>query len=401
MHDESTAVDPSAPIVLLAGASLCELISASLACSQQPTCSGLRAYAVSVGLVSIVLLAPIALVNFAEPLAPRRLYEGLPQISLLLLMWWMPACFLLTFVAPFSTLGNGYFATLGGAAGALQLSRAYVPALDTALHTVREMARDAPPDRAVLVMLALSSTLMWVQAAISAALYGDTPATKAWAIIVGVVSSVLCAFFLLLEGLTIHRLGFAMLMAAWWCQGSAWLARVDSGALSSLTSPDTSRARFSLHSRALFRAQFIHWLYQRLRHLLVLRLPRLLLPSHDANASRPPSSTLGPTGRGRARWTHHRLSRSGGQLGGPRRHVGCIRFRQPRCADRATAARPGVGQGISAHTLVKWATAASSRWKQEGQGDRPDHATIHSRCARRRVMRSSGEPRRGRDPREP
>ena len=90
-----------------------------------------------------------------------------------------------------------------------------MPLLEAGLQHVRGLAREAATERSVLLLLGLSSTAMWVQAAIASAQFSDSPAVKAWAIIVGVVSSVLCAFYLLLDNMTLHRLGFAMLVA--WC----------------------------------------------------------------------------------------------------------------------------------------------------------------------------------------
>lgn len=190
-HDEPT--DPRSWILLVGAASLCELVASSLACGAI-SCSGLNAYAVSVGAVSTAFVTPIAIVYFAEPLAPPRLSEAIPHLSLLLLVWWIPAIFLLTFVAPFSGLSNGWFATVGAAAGAFNLCRAHVPALEGVVQQAVTASAHAPPERTVLLGLGVSSTAVWVGAAISATLYGDGPATHVWAIIVGVISSVLCAF---------------------------------------------------------------------------------------------------------------------------------------------------------------------------------------------------------------
>lgn len=221
-HEADEPLDSSVSVMLLIAASIFELISASLECSSSNECGSLHAYAVAVGVVSLLLLGPVTLVHFAEPLAPPQIYKALPHLSLLLLVWWLPAGFVLTFIEPFAYLSNGYFATIGSCYGALQLSRSYVPPVDEALRMIRDMSRAADPERTVLLLLALTSTACWVQAAICVGKYHDTPATKAWAIIVGVVSMLLCTFYLLLENLTLHRLGFAMLLALWWCQGIAF-----------------------------------------------------------------------------------------------------------------------------------------------------------------------------------
>ena len=210
--------DPRLAVVVLAGASIFELIAASLACSS-PFCTGLHIYAVTVGIVSAALASPFGLVYFAEPLAPNGLQEALPHLSLLLWIWWLPAAFLLTFVTPFNGISNGYFATLVAAVSALQNCMQHVPMVDSIVRDIRAMGRAAPRERTVLVLLAVTSTAVWVQAAISAAMSPDAPATKAWAIIVGVVSSVLCTVCLLLESFATNQMGFALLIAGWWLQG--------------------------------------------------------------------------------------------------------------------------------------------------------------------------------------
>ena len=213
----TVAADPRIAVVIVAGASIFELVAASLACGA--TCSGLQTYAITVGAISGALVVPFVLVYFAEPLAPPQFGDALPHLALLLLVWWLPAAFLLTFVTPFAGLSNGYFATLVAAAYAIQNCMAHVPLVDSALRDAHAVARAAPRERTLLVMLAATSTAMWVQAAICASMYADATATKAWAIIVGVVSSVLCTFYLLLENLSLHQTGFALLVAAWWLQG--------------------------------------------------------------------------------------------------------------------------------------------------------------------------------------
>jgi hypothetical protein len=74
----------------------------------------------------------------------------------------------------------------------------------------------------VVCLLALTSTAVWVQAAIALAQTNDHVATTTWAIIVGVVSFIICAFYLLMEHSQSNRGSFAMLLAGWWMQGVAF-----------------------------------------------------------------------------------------------------------------------------------------------------------------------------------
>lgn len=216
-----SSADPRTATLILGVASTFELLSASLICGQV-WCYGDVLYAVLVGCVSLALLAPVALVLFAEPLAPPRLHEGLLHLSLLLLAWWVPAAFFLTFVGPFQGLCNGYFASVGGLVGAFQLCRAHVPPFELAVMQLQAIARGAPKERSLLVGLALTSTAVWVMAAVSLGQLGEEhPATKSWALIVGLVSFVMCAVYLFFDAATTHRLAFASMLALWWVQGVA------------------------------------------------------------------------------------------------------------------------------------------------------------------------------------
>ncbi len=267
--EDAPSADAHVWTMLLFVASTFELVSAALVCAQG-WCQGLVLYAVVVGSVSLALLAPIALVLFAEPLAPPRLHEGRLHLSLMLLAWWVPATFVLTFVGPFQGLCNGYFASVGGTVGAFQLCRAHVPAFDTAISHVHALARGAPRERTILVGLAVSSTVckaararaasparhqhtsrpqphsracppcaralglsarlpcscarqaVWVEAAVTLGMAPhEHPATKCWALIVGLVSFIMCAVYLFFDQATSHRLAFAILLATWWVQGIA------------------------------------------------------------------------------------------------------------------------------------------------------------------------------------
>jgi hypothetical protein len=50
----------------------------------------------------------------------------------------------------------------------------------------------------------------------------EHPAVKAWALIVGLVSFIMCSVYLLFEEATTHRLAFALSLALWWAQAIAF-----------------------------------------------------------------------------------------------------------------------------------------------------------------------------------
>ena len=221
--EDVPSVEPIAATVALMLASAFELLAASLRTTGG---DGLVNYAVVVGAVSLMLVAPVALVLFAEPLAQAvspRLHEGLPHLSLILLAWWMPATFVMTFVGPFQGLCNGWFSSEAGVMGAFQLCRAHVPPFDHAVTQLQALARGAPKDRTALCCLALTSTALWIAAAVSLGQASwEHPAVKAWALIVGLVSFIMCSVYLLFEEATTHRLAFALSLALWWAQAIAF-----------------------------------------------------------------------------------------------------------------------------------------------------------------------------------
>ena len=226
--DDAQPIDSGTPTILIAVASIFELLSAILICNQGE-CRGLEWYAVVVGVVSISLIMPVAIATFAPsmlPITPKLLQEGVEGLSLLLLAWWMPAAFLLTFVLPFQHLCNGYFASLIGFIGALQLCRAHVPAVVRAFDDVRVALRSLPQGHLLLCVLALTSTAVWIEAAVSLGLYtGEHSAVKSWAVAVGLVSFAVCTAYLFVGEATSHRYNFAVLLAIWWVQGCLLLVR--------------------------------------------------------------------------------------------------------------------------------------------------------------------------------
>ena len=220
--ENAPALDGHTCSALLGVAALGELIAASVVCSDG-YCGGWNGFAVAVGAVSLAFLAPIYVLLFFESLAPPQLQEYLPHLSVFQLLWWIPSAFFLTLISPFTTLGNGYFLCLGAVAASVLLCRAQVPPFETAVATFIAGARAAPSSRIALVLLAATSTLVWVGAAIS---IGRTPVaehtgTKVWSIIVGIVSMMMCSSFLLMQPPDDKQHSFAMLLAAWWLQGAA------------------------------------------------------------------------------------------------------------------------------------------------------------------------------------
>eukprot|EP00457_Paulinella_chromatophora_P005585 gb/GEZN01005602.1/.p1 GENE.gb/GEZN01005602.1/~~gb/GEZN01005602.1/.p1 ORF type:complete len:339 (+),score=56.47 gb/GEZN01005602.1/:60-1076(+) len=91
---------------LILGASVVELFAASSPCSKY--CSGLHGYALAVGIFSVTVTGiSILFAKFGSPLDK----EKTKYVASFLVIWWTLGAFILTFLGPFETTGNGYFAS--------------------------------------------------------------------------------------------------------------------------------------------------------------------------------------------------------------------------------------------------------------------------------------------------
>ena len=88
-------------MVVLGAVSIFEFIAAVVTCSQQQTCGGLNAYAVATGCVSLAVCLLLAYFRDRGEASPMALF---------LLVWWVAACFFLTFISPFTDFANGFAA---------------------------------------------------------------------------------------------------------------------------------------------------------------------------------------------------------------------------------------------------------------------------------------------------
>jgi hypothetical protein len=93
-------------VVPLLMCSVVELVAASLACKESKHCEQERAWAVSVGAVSVCVC--LLCITFPQQVSQWG--------SLFLFIWWIPGVYILTFSSydgGFQHTGNGYFATWG------------------------------------------------------------------------------------------------------------------------------------------------------------------------------------------------------------------------------------------------------------------------------------------------
>jgi len=117
--------------------SIVELAAAAIFCDEHNSCTKEAGYAVAVGAVSTFC----CLLCIAVPQANK-------WMSLFLIVWWIPACYVLTFTAyngSFTHTGNGYFATWGALifAAAFFLS-IWAPGTDLGLPTIHQPQSTGP-----------------------------------------------------------------------------------------------------------------------------------------------------------------------------------------------------------------------------------------------------------------
>jgi hypothetical protein len=152
--------DAALPGLLLV-LTVCELVAASIDCASLPDCSGLPAYAVAVGAIGVpcALFVSIGLQNVYHGVSAH-----VAHMSAFLLLWWIVGTFVMTFCGPFVYLSNGYFAAWAALFVTLQLCRRQTQwePMEGGLAWVQTVVR-GPTGHVVLLLL--SSTVMWVEAA--------------------------------------------------------------------------------------------------------------------------------------------------------------------------------------------------------------------------------------------
>ena len=205
LHGSSPSPVPHAtPLVVLFLASIFEMIAASLMCSNddepQPTvimdgtvvtvgstCPS--AYTVSVGAVSAAACFVLFMCQVHRDTLPYRLHGAPTPLAWFLLAWWVVGWLVLTFYAPFTYIGNGFFATWAGVCSAVALCQAHAPLAKGWVHQIQIHAKGHPV--AAVAALGVSSTVVALEAAV--ALGGAKQTSyELWALLVGLGSAIAC-----------------------------------------------------------------------------------------------------------------------------------------------------------------------------------------------------------------
>jgi len=224
LHGSSPSPVPHAtPLVVLFLASIFEMIAASLMCSDDDDATAgsacPSAYAVSVGAVSAAACFVLFMCQVHRDTLPYRLHSAPTPLAVFLLAWWAVAWLVLTFVAPFTYIGNGFFATWIGVCSAVALCQAHVPLVKGWVHQVEIHAKGHPV--AAVAALGVSSTVVALEAAVALGGANQT-SYELWALLVGLVSAVACGARVYVGApLLKYDRYLCWAVGAWWLQGLA------------------------------------------------------------------------------------------------------------------------------------------------------------------------------------
>jgi hypothetical protein len=208
----------------LAASALVEVIAASVLCADSAVCTSFTAYSVVAGALALLGTFPLLALHYSmlPPWCIDIVLPLAPHISALLVLWTVPAWFILTFISPFTGLSNGYFACLGMLISSLSLGAVNIPLLGACVTAHAEHTADVRS----LLALAMTSSVVWCEATMALLNRNFADANRGyeiWAIVVGVGSLVLCLFALVLRtasDATSHST-YMRILACWWCQGVA------------------------------------------------------------------------------------------------------------------------------------------------------------------------------------
>jgi len=127
----SAAAGPASVLLL---ASVFELAASSSLCVSDG-CGGARGFGIAAGAVSFAGAMVLLVQTLALPL-PVALPPTLPATAtLLLLVWWVVGCIVLTFVGPFTSVGNGYVSTWGALLASVACALPHHPRCATTQQT--------------------------------------------------------------------------------------------------------------------------------------------------------------------------------------------------------------------------------------------------------------------------
>jgi len=113
-----TKVGSHRPVMYLFIASVVEVGAAIDTCIPQSQCFNLNAFAIALGTISGILCLVLI------PLMSRIGDRAIRNVAVFFCMWWVVGGMIVTFEAPFQTLGNGYFSVFAAIVSSFYLLQA-------------------------------------------------------------------------------------------------------------------------------------------------------------------------------------------------------------------------------------------------------------------------------------
>eukprot|EP00656_Telonema_subtile_P005353 TRINITY_DN12431_c0_g1_i3.p1 TRINITY_DN12431_c0_g1~~TRINITY_DN12431_c0_g1_i3.p1 ORF type:complete len:337 (+),score=60.35 TRINITY_DN12431_c0_g1_i3:136-1146(+) len=160
-----TLLDDTYEVAIIGVASLVEMIAAAKYCDDHNDCSKQNGYAVAVGVVSTFVCILFFSMHVLVP-GSALIEMCRPVLNFSLLIWWTFGVGVLTFDKPFTTTGNGYFASwIAFLTSAVMVWSSH---RDFAVfkHVVSFCGTNTPRERRICVALLASSLVEFVEATI-------------------------------------------------------------------------------------------------------------------------------------------------------------------------------------------------------------------------------------------
>lgn len=181
-------------------------------------CGSWEAWAVVCSSLSMALCLALLLFR-AVGQGAERMDAHMPKFALFFLAWWTAGAICMTFGHPFTSTGNGYFATWLALISAVLLSKSHLPVMNHGIERIGSQGME-------WALLLLASAVLVLQAAVDGFhdAYLRSLSEWTWALVCGAVSFAVCLLVVLSFERIRHAFKWlALALFVWWVVGAAVL----------------------------------------------------------------------------------------------------------------------------------------------------------------------------------